>query len=160
MLLWSVAWLNSQCFGRWSEHIKHVFWDGGQLFKLDFTRFLHVFLTAFSVVITYVTISPINTLLTLTISHTIISHSLLLFLLQQQCFSIVGLDKCQEVVILMKIYDTFCNLFCKLSRKKPRVNWILSIHALSILLDLIVQENDSRHGAKMENKQQSATRQK
>jgi len=31
-------------------------------------------------------------------------------------------DKCQEVVILMKIYGTFCNLFCKLSRKKPRVN--------------------------------------
>jgi len=69
-------------------------------------------------------------------------------------------DKCQEVVILMKIYATFCNLFCKLSRKKSKVNWILSIHALSILLDLILQENDSRHWAKMENKQQSATRQK
>jgi len=27
-------------------------------------------------------------------------------------------DKCQEVVILMKIYGTFCNLFYKLSRKK------------------------------------------
>ena len=47
-----------------------------------------------------------------------------------------------------------------IKEKKPRVNWILSIHALCILLDLIVQENDSRHWAKMENKQPSATRQK
>jgi len=31
-------------------------------------------------------------------------------------------DKCQEVVILMKIYSTFCNLFCKLLRKKLRDN--------------------------------------
>jgi len=54
----------------------------------------------------------------------------------------------------------FCNLFCKLLRKKPRDNWILSFFALSILLYLILQESYSRHWAKMENKEQSATRPK
>jgi len=29
-------------------------------------------------------------------------------------------DKCQEVVILIEIYGTFCNLLCKLSRKKAQ----------------------------------------
>jgi len=31
-----------------------------------------------------------------------------------------NVDKCQEVVILMEIYGTFCNLLCKLSRKKSQ----------------------------------------
>jgi len=69
-------------------------------------------------------------------------------------------DKCQEVVILMKIYGTFVTCSASYQGKKPRVNWILSIHALPILLYLILQESYSRHWAKMENKQQSATRQK
>jgi len=59
------------------------------------------------------------------ISYSNILHAEILALLHgiQICWD-EGMrhDKCQEVVILMKIYGTFCNLFCKLSRKKPRVN--------------------------------------
>jgi len=47
-----------------------------------------------------------------------------------------------------------------IKEKSQELIEFLSIHALCILLDLIVQENDSRHWAKMENKQPSATRQK
>jgi len=36
----------------------------------------------------------------------------------------------------------FVTCYASYQEKKPRVNWILSIHALCILLDLIVQEND------------------
>jgi hypothetical protein len=69
------------------------FLDGGQLFKFDFTRFL----TAFSVVKTYVSHSPYK--YTSNLHHFLHHHltfspphSLILFLLQQQCFSIIGLS--------------------------------------------------------------------
>ena len=54
----------------------------------------------------------------------------------------------------------FCYLFYKLLRKKPRDNWFWSFYALSISLYLILQESYSRHWAKMENKEQIATRPK
>jgi len=54
----------------------------------------------------------------------------------------------------------FVTCFASYQGKSRELIEFYPFHALSILLDLIVQENDSRHWAKMENKQQSATRQK
>jgi len=100
-----MAWLNSRCFGRWSQHIKHVFWTVVSYSNLILHVFLHIFtwfLTTFSVVITYVIFPPINIIPT----FTIISHPLLLFLLQQQCFSILGLSEKETSLKISRIVWT------------------------------------------------------